>query len=107
MHQLDALRAEITRAIGHGTDLIADLQAVAERFAVVLPSLAELTEAERWDTVARLCGIEDTTPERLAMLVDNLADVLAGLTTTDAGEAWLQHRLQALDAGDGDEASAA
>ncbi len=109
MHQIEALRLKVDGAIRHGSRLIADLRAISERFPVVLPSLAELTETERQATVLRLCGLDEHTPARLAALVENLADVLAGLTSTDGGEAWLQHRLAMLRAGDGeeDEATAA
>jgi hypothetical protein len=107
MHQIEGLRAQIASAMKHGTALIADLQAITDRFAVVLPSLGEQTERGRWKTVARLCAIEEKTPEQLEALVENLADVLAGLTTSDGGQAWVQHRQQTLDAGDEDVPSAA
>jgi hypothetical protein len=109
MHQLDALRGQVSAAAKHGTALIADLRAISERFPVLVPSLVELTEAERWRAVARLCAIDEEMPARLRGLVEDLADVLAGLTTTDAGEAWVERRLATLRAGDTeeDDASAA
>jgi hypothetical protein len=106
MHQIEALRSEVARAVQRGSHLIADLDAVSARFPVVMPSLGELTETERWATVARLCGVDATVREQLGSLVENLADVLAGLTTTDGGAAWLEHRLASIDASDDERAAA-
>jgi hypothetical protein len=104
-HDSPATRAEVvrglaTRASRHGTDLIADLQALAAAFVVVVPDLAEATEAERWVEFARITGLDPATPEHLAAVVETLADVLAGLTSDDGGAAWLRHQRERLDAGD-------
>jgi hypothetical protein len=106
MHQIEALRSEIARTMHRGSHLIADLDAVAARFPVVMPSLGGLTETERWTAVARLCGADPRVREQLGSLVENLADVLAGLTTTDGGAAWLEHRRASLDASDDERAAA-
>jgi hypothetical protein len=103
--RFEPLRARITVAIRHGTDLIAELQLVADRFDVLVPPLSELTRAERWAEVARLCAIDEKMRERLETLVENLADVLGGLTTTDGGRAWLEHRRSRLAAGEDSEAA--
>jgi hypothetical protein len=42
---------------------------------------------------------------RLAELVEGLADVVAGLTATDGGAAWLRHHLDRLAQGDAEEAA--
>jgi hypothetical protein len=94
------LREHVTRAIGHGTELISDLQALAEAFEVLLPELADATQAERWAEVARLSGLDPAMPERVATLIEGLADVVAGLTSADGGAAWLQHQRARLDAGE-------
>lgn len=60
---------------------------------------------ERAASAARLCGYDAALPERLRALVESLADVLAGLTSTDAGRAWLAHRQAQLMAGDAEEAA--
>lgn len=96
----DLLRAQVTRAIEHSTDLIADLKALAVAFEALQPQLAQATERERWREVARLTGLEETTPERLEALVEALADVLAGLTSADGGTAWLRRGHARLAAGE-------
>jgi hypothetical protein len=103
--RLEPLRTRITVAIQHGTDLIADLQSVADRFEVLIPSLSELTRAERWAEIARLCAIDENVCERLEALVENLADILGGLTTTDGGQAWLEHQRSRLATGEDSEAA--
>ena len=104
--QMERLRADITTATRHGTGLIADLNTVAERLAALVPELAECTGPERWPAVARFCNLDETMPDRLATLVESLADVLAGLTPSDGGDAWLEHRRAALAAGDEDDEAA-
>jgi hypothetical protein len=96
----DLLRRQVTRAIEHSTDLIADLKALAGAFEALQPALAQATERERWAEVARLTGLDETAPERLETLVETLADVLAGATSADGGAAWLQHQHARLAAGD-------
>jgi hypothetical protein len=55
--------------------------------------------------VAKLCDLDESAPEQLETLVENLADVLAGLTSTDRGQAWLQHRHAHLAASEESEAA--
>jgi hypothetical protein len=98
--EIEHLRARLTTTIQHGTKLIADLKALDEGFQMLMPSLAELTAAERETGIARLCGFDEALPERLETLVESLADVLAGLTTSDGGQAWLRHQLSRLDTGE-------
>jgi hypothetical protein len=97
--RLEALRAQVATAIQRGTDLIADLHAVSDGFALVMPSLAELTEQERLAALATICGFEPALNDRLRDLVEGLADALAGLTTADRGEAWLRRQIAALETG--------
>ena len=54
--------------------------------------------------VARLCGYDDALPQRLRDLIESLADIVAGLTPSDRGRAWLAHHLARLEAGE-DEAA--
>jgi hypothetical protein len=98
--QTEALRAQVTRAIQRTTDLIADLKALVNALASRVPETANATEAERWEEVARLAGLNESTLERLEAVVETLADVLAGLTSADDGAAWLQHQRARLEAGE-------
>jgi hypothetical protein len=102
---LDRLRTQVTATIQRGTDLLADLKALAAGLTLLLPSLSELPASEREQLVARLCGYDAALPERLRELVEGLADVVAGLTTTDGAAAWRRHQLERLGAGDGEEAA--
>jgi hypothetical protein len=70
-----------------------------------VPGLATMTAGERKAYVARLCGHDETLPARLRDLVESLADLLAGLTSTDGGKAWLQQHTARLEAGDPAEAA--
>jgi hypothetical protein len=96
----ELLRRRVTRATRHGTRLIADLQALAEGFELLLPELADATERERWAEVARVAGLDPAMPTHLADLVEALADVLAGLRSDDGGTAWLGHQRARLAAGE-------
>jgi hypothetical protein len=98
--QVDALRDEITQAIQHGTELIADLKAVTRSVEALLPDLDAVSETARWNEVARLTGLEPETPERLGAVVEALADLLADLTPADGGAAWLAHQQARLAAGE-------
>ena len=96
----ETLRRHVLQAIKHGTALIADLKALTEAFEVLLPELADATETQRWGQVARVAALDPAVPDDLAALVEALADVLAGLSSTDGGEAWLEHQRARLDAGE-------
>ena len=98
--RLERLRAHIAQMIQHATDLLADLDGLDDGLQLLMPSLGDLTEAERTGHVATLCGFDEALPERLRQLVESLADVLAGLTTSDGGTAWLERQLARLDTGD-------
>jgi hypothetical protein len=98
--RLEMLRTQLATTIQHGTELLADVKALDDGLQLLLPSLGDLTEAERESEVARLCGFDPDLPERLRQLVESLADVLAGLTTADGGHAWLRHQLSRLDTGE-------
>jgi hypothetical protein len=100
----DGVRAHVDRTIQHATDLLATLTSLDEALQGLIPSLAAMTEAEREAYVARLCGYDETLPERLRELVEALADVIAGLTPTDGGRAWLEHHRARLEAGEEDAA---
>jgi hypothetical protein len=102
---LDRLRIHVTSTIQRGTDLLADLKTLDAGLALLMPSLSELPASERAQQVARLCGYDAALPERLRELVEGLADVVAGLTTTDGAAAWRRHQLERLGAGEGEEAA--
>ena len=102
---VERLRAQVMTAIQRGTDLLADLKALDDGLARLLPSLSKLPESEREQTVARLCGYDPALRERVRALVEGLADVVAGLTTTDDAAAWRRHQLERLGSGETDEAA--
>ena len=101
---LDGLRRHVERTIQQATRLLGSLTSLDDALQILLPSLASMTEAEREAYVARLCGYDGALPERLRVLIESLADVIAGLTTADDGRAWLDHRLARLEAGEEDAA---
>ena len=103
--ELDRLRTRVTATIQRGADLLADLRAVDADLARLLPSLSKLPASEREQVVARLCGYDPDLPDRLRALVEGLADVVAGLTSTDGAAAWRRHQLERLGAGETEEAA--
>ena len=82
------------------TDLLADLKSLDDQFHVLLPAVTRLTGEEREARVAALCGFDPALAARLRELVEALADVLAGVTSSDGGRSWLQHQLDRLEAGE-------
>jgi hypothetical protein len=98
------LRGHVDKTIRRATDLLASLTSLDESLQVLLPSLAAMTEAEREAYVARLCGYDETLPERLRGLVESLADMIAEVTPTDGGRAWLDHHLSRMENGEEDAA---
>ena len=102
--EFDRLREHVTLTARHATTLLGSLTALDEALQLLLPSLTHLTEREREMYVARLCGYDEALPDRLRELVESLADVIAGLTVTDGGRAWLEHHLSRLEAGEEDAA---
>ena len=102
---LVALRERITATIQRGTDLLGDLTALDDWLQVLMPTLARLSESERALLVARLCGYDASLPDRLQQLIGGLADLLAGLTASDGGEAWVRHHVARLEAGEETEAA--
>jgi hypothetical protein len=96
----EALRQHVMQAMQHGTELIADLQTITGAFEALVPEIAAATEHERWAEVARLTGLDASTPDDLSALVETLADILAGLTSADAGRGWLDHQRARLAAGE-------
>jgi hypothetical protein len=103
--EVERLRTQVTTTIKRSTDLLADLEALDERLAVVLPSLAKMAASEREQLAARLCGFDAALPDRLRELIGGLADLLAGLTTSDGGAAWRRHHLDRLASGEPEEAA--
>ena len=102
---LDGLRTQVTATIKRGTDLLADLKALADGLTIVLPSLSELPTSERDQLVAKVCGYDAALPDRLRELIEALADLVAGLTTTDGAAAWRRQHLERLGAGEAEEAA--
>jgi hypothetical protein len=98
--ELERLRKHVTTTAARATDLMDGLKALDDELIVLLPSLGRLTDAEREAYVAQLCGFDAALAERLRELIEALADVLAGLTSGDGGQLWLQHRISRLEAGE-------
>jgi hypothetical protein len=100
-----ALRERITATIQRGTELLDDLTSLDDWLQMLMPSLARLSESERAALVARLCGYDASLSDRLRQLIEGLADLLAGLTATDGGEAWVRQHTARLEAGEESEAA--
>ena len=99
------LREHVTATIRRGTDLLAHLQSLDDGLQPLIPALARLPESEREALVARLCGYDASLPDRLRQLIEGLADLVAGLTASDGGEAWVRQRVARLEAGEDTEAA--
>jgi hypothetical protein len=102
---VDRLREQVTSSIQHGTELLADLNSLDDWLQTLMPTLARLPESEREAFVARLCGYDASLPDRLRALIEGLADLLAGLTASDGGEAWVRHHVTRVEAGEETEAA--
>lgn len=98
--RLERLRTHVSTTVEHATAVLADLTSLDEMFQTLMPSLADMTNREREELVARICGFDEALGGRLRELVEAMADVLAGLTTADSGQLWLQQHLQRLEAGE-------
>ncbi|HEV8585543.1 MAG TPA: hypothetical protein VGT02_11300 [Methylomirabilota bacterium] len=103
--ELERLREQVTATIRRGTALLADLHALDDGLVPLMPEIGRMAESERQAFVARLCGYDASLPDRLHELIDGLADLVAGLTATDGGQAWVRHHLTRLEAGEESEAA--
>ena len=99
------LRAHVTATIRRGTALLADLKSLDDGLQTLMPTLARLPASEREAMVARTCGFDPALPDRLRQLVEGLADLVAGLTATDGGQAWVRQHVARLEAGEDTEAA--
>jgi hypothetical protein len=102
---VDRLREQVSSSIQHGTELLANLTSLDAWLQPLMPALGRLPESEREAFVARLCGYDASLPDRLRVLIEGLADLLAGLTASDGGEAWVRHHITRLEAGEETEAA--
>jgi hypothetical protein len=99
------LREQVSASIQHGTVLLGDLKSLDDWLETLMPALTRLPESEREAFVARLCGYDASLPDRLRALIEGLADLLAGLTASDGGEAWVRHQITRVEAGEETEAA--
>ena len=99
------LRDQVTATIRRGTDLLSDLKSLDDWLEDLTPTLARLSPSEREAFVARLCGYDASLPEQLRQLIEGLADLVGGLTTTDGAQAWVRHHVTRLESGDDSEAA--
>ena len=99
------VREHVTATIRRGTDLLADLKSLDDWLQALMPARARLTESEREAFVARLCGYDAALPDRLGQLIEGLADLVAGLTATDGGQAWVRQHVARLEAGEESDAA--
>lgn len=102
---LARLREQLEETVQRGTDLLADLKSLDDWLQGLMPALARLPESEREALVARMCGYDALLPDRLRQLVEGLADLIAGLTASDGGQAWVRHQVTRLEAGEDTEAA--
>lgn len=99
------LRDQVTATIRRATDLLSDLKSFDAWLQELMPRLARLSESEREVFVARLCGYDASLPEHLRQLIESLADLVGGLTTTDGAQAWVRQHVARLESGDDSEAA--
>jgi hypothetical protein len=99
------LREQVTATIRRGTDLLAHLKSLDDGLQALIPALARLPESERETLVARLCGYDASLRDRVRQLIEGLADLVAGLTASDGGEAWVRQHVARLEAGEDTEAA--
>jgi len=99
------LRDQVTATIRRGTDLLSDLKSLDDWLQELTPTLARLSASERETFVARLCGYDASLPEQLRQLIEGLADLVGGLTTTDGAQAWVRQHVARLESGEETEAA--
>ena len=99
------MRERVETAVQRATDLLADLTSLDDWLQDLMPALARLSESEREAAVARMCGYDASLPDELRELIDGLADLIAGLTASDGGQAWVRHHIARLEAGEDTEAA--
>ena len=94
------MREHVAATIRRSADLLADLKSLDDWLQALMPALARLPESERAALVARLCGYDPALRDRLHDLIGGLADLVAGLTASDAGQAWVRQHVARLEAGE-------
>ena len=102
---LTRLREQVSATIRRGTNLLADLKSLDGWVQELMPALSRLSESEREALVARLCGYDASLPEQVRQLIEGLADLVGGLTTTDGAQAWVRQHVARLEAGEETEAA--
>jgi hypothetical protein len=94
------MREHVAATIRRGADLLADVNSLDDWLQALMPGLAKLPESERDAFVARLCGYDAALADRLRELIEGLADLMAGLTASDGGQAWVRQHVTRLEAGE-------
>src|SRR5262249_46302408 len=99
------LREQVTATIRHGTGLLSDLKSLDDWLEALMPALSRVSESEREAFVARLCGYDASLPEQLRQLIEGLAALVGGLTTSDGAQRWVRQHVTRLESGDDSEAA--
>lgn len=99
------LREQVTATIRRGTGLLSDLKSLDDWLQELMPGLSRLSESERETLVARLCGYDASLPEQVRQLIEGLADLVGGLTSSDGAQRWVRQHVTRLESGDDTEAA--
>ena len=99
------LREQVSATIRRGTTLLSDLKSLDDWLQQLMPALSRLSGSEREAFVARLCGYDASLPEQLRQLIEGLADLVGGLTTSDGAQAWVRQHVTRLESGEDTEAA--
>lgn len=95
----------MTATIRRGTGLLSDLKSLDDGLQQLMPAISRLSESERETFVARLCGYDASLSEQIRQLIEGLADLVGGLTTSDGAQRWVRQHVTRLESGDDSEAA--
>ena len=96
---IERLRLDVGRTMRRIGDLLGDFDRLQDDLGRALPSLGELSHAERVEAVSALLGFDATLQQRLREASRELATLLEKLNEGDSqlsAEQWLRNRLDEL-----------